>query len=274
MNKEDTYQKNLKFMLNSSQPNLKRKKQLLLKNTIKFMCAANGFYISRIKISEFEKAIEGIDDARGKQNILKQAEELMKKSGQKKSKFFKCAENGLDLEAALNYLYDSSPEEHPYLLIAWKVQSRKTEMVGMATCVRFSYEDIAGENSKTQKILEDYLDEYYFIDILCVSDEGRGAGRLLVLSAFDIALRKNMKGVVAVSFSNDAKNQPDPPSLNMFTKDLKFKKIVQSPDKQTTKIYVVKDTEESFDLLNKEMLEICTRRNLNNEESFLWRCDE
>ena len=271
MNKSSTFENNLKILLNSSNPNLQKRKQLLVKNTIKFMSAANGFYISRIKISEIERAIDGIDDKRGKMNILKQSVELMLKSEQKKSKFYKCADNGLFLESALELLKDSPREEHPYLLIAWKVQSRKTEMVGIATCLRFT-DDIINESNKTTKILEPYYNDYYYVDVVCVSDEGRGAGRLLILTAFDIALRKGMKGVVAMSFSEDP--QKTPSSLKMFTEDLKFKTIVKSSKKDTNGLYVVKDSEESFDLLNKEMLEICTRSNVSDDTKFMWKCED
>lgn len=272
MNKTDTFQENLEILLNTSKPDLKKRKQLIVKNTIKFMSAANGFYISRMKISEIEHAIKGTNDKKGKSNILKQAVRLMEKSDGKSSKFFKCADNGLSLETALNLLKESVPEEYPYLLIAWKVQSRKTEMVGMATCIRFDMDLIDDENTKTKKILEPYYNDYYYIDVLCVSDEGKGAGRLLVLTAFDIALRKGMKGVIAMSFSAD----PDmtPPSLKMFTEDLKFNEIVKNSSKNTSRVYVVKNSEESFDLLNKEMLEICTRTNLYDDTKFIWKCEE
>ena len=272
MNKSDDFQENLEILLNTSKPNLQKRKQLLVKNTIKFMSAANGFYISRMKISEVERAIEGKDDKRGKYNLLKQAVHLMEKSEQKSSKFFKCADNGLYLKTALDLLKESVPEEYPYLLIAWKVQSRKTEMVGMATCVRFDNDLIDEEDNKTKKILESYYNDYYYIDVLCVSDEGKGAGRLLVLTAFDIALRKGMKGVIAMSFSEDPKKTP--PSLKMFTEDLKFNQIVKSSKTDTYGMFVVKDSEESFDLLNKEMLEICTRTNLNDDTKFMWKCEE
>lgn len=271
MNKSDKFQDNLEILLNTSKPNLQKRKQLLVKNTIKFMSAANGFYISRMKISEVERLINGVDDRKGKDNILKQAVELMKKSEQINNRFFKCAENGLFLDKALELLKISPPEEHPYLLIAWKVRSRKTEMIGMATCVRFT-DDIIDENPKTTKNLKPYYNDYYYIDILCVSNEGKGAGRLLILTAFDIALRKGMKGVVAMSFSEDP--QKTPPSLKMFIDDLKFKEIVESSKKDTYGLYVVKDSEESFDLLNKEMLEICTRSNLNDDTKFMWKCEE
>ena len=157
-------------------------------------------------------------------------------------------------------------------------QMDKSRLVGVSTLSSF----VSTPNYSTHKEImspKDYTmlspyfgDQWVYIDAMCSNLPG--VGRLLVLHAYNYAIQKKKRGVIALSFSS--KKTTTPESKRVF-RGLGFEVIIEQAD-FNTRLYGTwyKNAVTDIDLsdIAAEGISVCTRSGLTERtaDTLIWRC--
>ena len=154
------------------------------------------------------------------------------------NKIIGCVDSNFELKSSIEYMlkaYKRNRESNGCVFLAWNVvkPGHKPKLVGIAVCLTFElHQDFTTDEEsllpEDYLILKDYIPtpenhykKHYYIDTMCSLQ--RGVGRILVLHAYEYAQRKNMSGIIALSWTPNADNEPQ--SKPTF-ESLGFNKII------------------------------------------------
>ena len=214
-----------------------------------------------------------------------------------------------------------NPKSGGLVILAWKILPKKDpELVGAATCCNFhksyalstepqaevkkltkeqkearftsrnqSFLDERGrQNSITclmdgqYKELQQYMgSDYLYLDTLCAATERSGVGTLLTLAVYEQAVKMKKKGVIAMSYSEEADVLG--PSYKMFRERLKFEPLINNNDENDAqyayhneslfgKWFIKKCDNIDVSAMNETALKICSRRGIKDKRILMWRC--
>ena len=264
----------------------KRRRQLL-KNTIGMMSTLSATYVTRLSAAEVTRILS---DRTDDQDPLKVGLSNLR------SIFSDCEKNGIDVQDSVKHLLNLHSEQkgvHSTVLMAWRKKHNQAspQLVGVATCCTF----MESHNISTlpQNLGDDYdelklyFDKFYYIDTLCVKQPaGKGAGKILTLSALDVAYRRNKTGLIGFSFAGT--DDRTPKSFGMFEK-LGFVRLFPKRTAITVPETLYGDwfvstvlmddgkpdpDQPDWENVDEKMLKLCTRTGLTakTDTDLMWRC--
>lgn len=271
-----------------------KKQLLIIQKSVKFREVALGVFIQTVRVSELKKLLDSKDKDDSVAMALQDADNIFRDCQSKNVDMFKSMEGLVDdfdkdQQKARNRKKSGkspvkSKSKHACVLLAWNVaydQSSRNSvpsLVGVAVLSEF--------NSKSNfSTLKDTLSEkdfltlkpkfksnWLYIDTLCSTMTG--VGKLLVISSYNIALRKNMRGVIALSYSSKASVVPE--SYKVF-KSLNFDVLIEkaSFDVRMYGTWFAKsDDDADIKSVAAACLNVCTRKGYTSKTSdkLMWRC--
>lgn len=250
----------------------KRQRQLL-KNTIQMMTALSGTFVVRLGIADVTRILS---DSTDNNDPLKKA--LTNMNATFNHEDFE----DIDIDNSIEKLGELSKESkiNAAVFLAFKMEPKKDpSLVGVATAANFisTYDFTTLPKHMIRNdytTLTPYFNEYYYIDVLC--SKAKGTGKILVANVYEYACRKNMKGLIALSYASKKGTQPQ--SASTF-RSLKFDTVIESAQfnpKTTQKMHGIWFAKEKLDFkgFNETLMALCTRTGLTpkTEPHLMWRC--
>lgn len=271
-----------------------RQKQIL-KNTVIMMSATTGIYVIRLSMSEVNRIRSDKTDKNDPLQVALKEVALEEKEGELDKIFKKCVEKlgSGALSSSLESMIDLDKEDkssHSCIFLAFNVTPKNDnfapELVGFASCSKFretekfstmknqfkKSNDGSSDFDKLKNYMQDESDKnYYYIDVLC--SKRKGAGRMLILHAYEFAHRRKFDGLIALSFSNDKTAKPI--SKKTF-ENLEFEVLIEEANYKQPNFHGVWFTKKTYDIkgTNKMLMALCTRTGLTKKDpqSLIWRC--
>ena len=257
------------------------------------MSATTGIYVIRLSMSEVNRIRSDKTDENDPLKVALKAT-LRKEEGELDKIFKKCVEKlgSGALSSSLESMIDLDKEDkssHSCIFLAFNVTPKNDnfapELVGFASCskfretekfstteTQFKKSNGSSDFDKLKNYMQDESDKnYYYIDVLC--SKRKGAGRMLILHAYEFAHRRKFDGLIALSFSND--KTAEPMSKKTFEK-LGFDVLIEEANYIVPNFHGVWFTKKTYDIkgTNKMLMALCTRTGLTEKtaQSLIWRC--
>jgi len=171
------------------------------------------------------------------------------------------------------------------VLMAWELtfdslrkQMNDPRLVGICTCAMFAQTELFSTDPSSMSRedsakLRPYFGSWLYIDAMC-SKKG-GVGRLLLLSAFQLAIQQKTQGLIALSYSS---RRGDVSESKRLFEQLGFEVIIPRAKFTVPRMhgawYCKSTAEIELDSMMRSAFAVCSRKGLTPKtvSSLMWRC--
>ena len=258
-----------------------QRKSSIFKSSLRFLEVAAGVFVQKVPVRYLTRLSS--DDADEDDPLVSALRDLP-------NTFKDCVEKAVDMESSVEAIvgeYKANKHNRGMVLLAWRLtfdsarrQMNTPRLVGMLTLSDFTPSPAFSTDRESLSRQDwDRLRPYFeknwlYIDAMCSVQSG--VGRLLVQTAYQVALAQKRDGLIGLSFSSRRSSTPE--SKRIF-EDLGFETLIPNAS-FTVRLYGTWFTKSTsaVDLsgMATDAVRVCTRRGLQARTvgTWFWRCPQ
>jgi len=244
-----------------------QKKLSIFRHALKLQALGAGVFLQKLPATQLRK----LGDNDPVADVLDNLDSIFKS----------CKDKSVDMASSIEAMLEEDEKQRirGLVILAWRMdydstrRASKPKLVGALVMSDFvstsNYSTDAESLGGDYETLQPYFHKAQYIDAVCSTH--KGAGRLLIMAAYDVALQRK-QGLIALSYSRRRNAVPE--SKKIF-ESLSFEPVIPTANfaiQMYGTWFYRSNSDLSLEGMSEDAVNVCTRVGLTRPDSLIWRC--